>query len=517
MAGNFALILSQNSSSQDSAKNLDSLMGDIKSVIAQQKKNFSYGRATEKILGPGLLAKFISEIESTRKDRLEKNKQKNSVSDPQTTGSIGMIGGSSNDLTKSIFSELSRTHETIFDIALNVTKIKDMFQSLMVKSGLQKLQDRENLLEGSRKKKVQNIADGDVSEQTPKKKGGFGSLLSILGTILGGGILATFSKFSKGIMKFLGIFKVATKLVGKLFLPIMAVITIFDTVKATIEGYKEGGIVGAIKGAITGFFTSLVTVPLDLIKDLIAWTVGKMGFKEGEELLNAFSFTGLFTSLVDGVFSFVSGVVDWIKKQLGFTGEGMPDFQTLITGILSLPFNMLITTITGVSKLVAKHFDSIADIGKGFMAMFGIKPKEKTLNSDVNIAREDVRGRGMSQSEKEERKKNIVKLLTDQNAKKPKNQRLTPQQIDEIAEDRVRSFSSSLSSGVESALPTINGMMTENARMISIAQNDRITPSVTVTAPSVTSVDARSSNNAFLQPVERNQDRALHDIRGGWG
>lgn len=135
-----------------------------------------------------------------------------------------------------------------------------------------------------------------------------------------GNILSSTTKVSKtfgiirGFLSSLGsaISKVAG-VVGKIFAPIAIITTAFETVRGAIQGYADGGILGGLKGAIDGFFTSLITVPLDLVKDLVAWVVGKFGFDETSEAISSFSFTDLFKNMTSGIFGFLSDAVEWVN------------------------------------------------------------------------------------------------------------------------------------------------------------------------------------------------------------
>lgn len=102
--------------------------------------------------------------------------------------------------------------------------------------------------------------------------------------------------------------------VGKVFAPIAIVMTAWETITGFIEGWKEDGILGGLEGAITGFFTSLVTIPLDLVKDAVAWVLKKFGWDEEAEALKSFSFTDLFKKAIGAVFDVFKGAVNWVKK-----------------------------------------------------------------------------------------------------------------------------------------------------------------------------------------------------------
>jgi len=165
------------------------------------------------------------------------------------------------------------------------------------------------------------------------------------------------------------------KVVGKIFAPIAIIITAFDTIKGALDGYAEGGILGGFKGAIDGFFTSLVTIPLDLIKDMVAWVVGALGFDETSEAIKSFSFTKLWTDMTGAIFGGIQSAIDWIKtlfsdpstalKQLwsGLYGEGG------IVDMIWYPVNLAIDWITkklGWSEEDAPTFSMMGFFGDVF-------------------------------------------------------------------------------------------------------------------------------------------------------
>ena len=116
------------------------------------------------------------------------------------------------------------------------------------------------------------------------------------------------------------------KILGKLFLPVTIIMGIFDGIKGAITGAAEeegtadkfiGGIAGAIKGILVG----LVGMPLDLLKDLVGWIAGKLGFQNAQESLEGFSFSGLIGNIIDTIKSFFEGVVDIVVGLFTFDGE----------------------------------------------------------------------------------------------------------------------------------------------------------------------------------------------------
>ena len=122
-----------------------------------------------------------------------------------------------------------------------------------------------------------------------------------------------FNSVAAKVKRFGGIVTKIAGVVGKVFAPIAIVTTAWETITGIIEGWKEEGFLGGLKGGIEGFATSLITIPLDLVKDLVAWVLEKFGFDKEAELLKDFSFTTLFTNMLDGLFEFISSAVDWVK------------------------------------------------------------------------------------------------------------------------------------------------------------------------------------------------------------
>lgn len=122
-----------------------------------------------------------------------------------------------------------------------------------------------------------------------------------------------FNSVATKVGRFGGIVTKIAGVVGKVFAPIAIVTTAWETITGIIEGWKEDGFLGGLKGGIEGFATSLITIPLDLVKDLVAWVLKKFGFDKEAEMLKDFSFTDLFTNMLDGLFDFISGAVDWVK------------------------------------------------------------------------------------------------------------------------------------------------------------------------------------------------------------
>lgn len=111
-----------------------------------------------------------------------------------------------------------------------------------------------------------------------------------------------FVALGEGIAKFGKMFGFVAKIVEKLAMPLMIVMTVWDTVKGAIEGYEKEGIVGAISGAIKGLIESLITAPIDMLKDAAAWILKQFGFEDAAKYLESFSVTDMMKGFVDAIF-----------------------------------------------------------------------------------------------------------------------------------------------------------------------------------------------------------------------
>ncbi len=148
---------------------------------------------------------------------------------------------------------------------------------------------------------------GIVSDIGKSIKGMFGS----------GGKFASISKaFKAGFQPISKFAAGAGKLLGKLFLPVTVIMGIIDAVKGFMEGFSEEGIVGGLAGAFEGVITGLVAVPLDLLKNLVSWIAGKLGFEGLSEKLDSFSFAEMFAKFFDFIQNIRLAIGDWIQDKL---------------------------------------------------------------------------------------------------------------------------------------------------------------------------------------------------------
>lgn len=186
--------------------------------------------------------------------------------------------------------------------------------------------------------------------------------------------------FFKGIG---GVFATVMKSVAKIFAPIAIVLTVVDTFKGAVEGFTkaEGGmlnkIIGGLAGGIKGFVNSLIGMPLDLLKNGIAWLMGKFGVDpEKVEAIKNFSFVELNNKVIDGLFGFLTSGIDWISTKFG---ELKTKVGELITNIMGDPIGF-------VSRIIAAPYELLQKGIAWILGKFGFE------NAAEDVASFDIAG-----------------------------------------------------------------------------------------------------------------------------
>jgi hypothetical protein len=70
-----------------------------------------------------------------------------------------------------------------------------------------------------------------------------------------------------------------SRFLGKVFLPLQLLLSLIDFVNGFIEGYEKGGIIEGVKEGLMKAFDGFFTGIMELVKDVIAWVLDKIGFK----------------------------------------------------------------------------------------------------------------------------------------------------------------------------------------------------------------------------------------------
>ena len=192
-----------------------------------------------------------------------------------------------------------------------------------------------------------------------------GNFMKMLGSIFG-----RIFGFLKPIVQVAG--SVAST-IAKIFAPLLVLFGIFEGIKGAIEGFlnTEGSIldkiIGGLMGAIGGVFDFLVSAPLNLLKNIVAWIGGMLGFDNFKEKLDGFEFS--FEGLMNAIGSALEGIKNWFLS--GLSKIGIPPFEFTIP-------------IVGTKV----KFD-------GFFPFAGLAPKPKqeeppedTVSDDVDAVQE---------------------------------------------------------------------------------------------------------------------------------
>ncbi len=135
---------------------------------------------------------------------------------------------------------------------------------------------------------------------------------------------------------FLNIFKFMAPILGvagrvmavlnPIGLIVVALLTAFEAFKGFLEGFKEGGIIGAFRGAFEGMFDFLISAPANLLKDLIGWIAGMLGFDNFKAKLDSFDFA--VGDVIDAISNALTNIKNWFLG--GLAGIGIPPFEFTI-------------------------------------------------------------------------------------------------------------------------------------------------------------------------------------------
>jgi hypothetical protein len=182
---------------------------------------------------------------------------------------------------------------------------------------------------------IKMFLEGDFTGGFELLKENIGAVGAIVGTfavLFGGTIIRTIGSMVKA-------FSSLTKVIGKLFLPFTIITGLISFVTGFMKGYEDGGILGGIEAGLKSAFDTLIAWPLDLIKDAVAFVLGKLGFEDAKATLEAFSFSEQIDKIFTAIFDVVEKAVAWVK------------------GLFTDP----IATLTNLWNGIAAGFTSIAN------------------------------------------------------------------------------------------------------------------------------------------------------------
>ena len=116
-------------------------------------------------------------------------------------------------------------------------------------------------------------------------------------------------------------------LIKTIFFPITIIMGIIDGIKGFIEGYKDQGFIDGLLTGLGNILGGIIGAPLDLVKNLAAFLLEKLGFKNVAEALKDFSFKDMIKNAFGGIANFFSNLPEMIEKAIrGIFGNKVGDF-----------------------------------------------------------------------------------------------------------------------------------------------------------------------------------------------
>lgn len=211
------------------------------------------------------------------------------------------------------------------------------------------------------------------------------------------GIFSKIVKFTTGgpFKAILGFAGKIGRILGKVFLPITILMSVFDFVKGFMRGYEEDGIVGGIKEGFNELFEGLVGGLLRILMWIPTKIAEWLGFDNLAEEIGKSTET-IIQSVKDifgGLVDFVKALFDWDTEAMG---EALGKIWDGIKGVVLAPFGLIegfvedIFTSESLSAIKDKLesisrgvLDFFADIGEKVADKLGLpKPSSPSRNRD---------------------------------------------------------------------------------------------------------------------------------------
>lgn len=189
----------------------------------------------------------------------------------------------------------------------------------------------------------------------------------------------TLKPFMAGFQPIMDFAKRIGTVLGKIFLPITFLMSVFDFVTGFMDGYDEGGVMGGLEGGITKLFQGIIGMPLDLLKSGVGYILGFFGFDNAKAALDKFSFSQLIDDLVGAIFSGLQGTFNFLAELFDFSDLSIFSVFSKLIDIVFLPLNLAINFVKdlflftnpnepfSLGDLVMSTITSIMDFFKGLI------------------------------------------------------------------------------------------------------------------------------------------------------
>lgn len=255
-------------------------------------------------------------------------------------------------------------------------------------------------------KTIQAIVGGDwgtAKDLVMDNLKGIGIAVAGFFAIFGGTIMRGIGSVLKMARTFGNIVGKIGKVFGKIFIPFTIAMGAFAAITGFIEGFKEGGILEGLKQGIISLFDTLVAAPLDLLKDGVAWVLGKFGFENAAEILESFSFSDIFSNMFGALFNVIGQAVDWVKSLFTFSEpeEGSFSLSNLIFSALDKVKNLFVSLFDFLPSF-SDIKDSIVNMMPSWMR--GFISEDDSEETSVS----DVANRGRARLEEARRDRNMI-------------------------------------------------------------------------------------------------------------
>jgi hypothetical protein len=164
--------------------------------------------------------------------------------------------------------------------------------------------------------------------------------------------------------KFFGI----GKLLGRIAAPLTILFELFRSIFSAVDKFEETGDIGAAIGeGVISFVKNLVGGTLDLLKSMVSWILGALGFENAEAFLDSFSFT-------DIIGEFLTRLIDWGRQGFEMLFQTMVDVWNDISEVFSSgsALDGILTILKGLVKvLLALPADLIKNGIASIAELFG--------------------------------------------------------------------------------------------------------------------------------------------------
>ena len=206
---------------------------------------------------------------------------------------------------------------------------------------------------------------------------GIGAALTSLLTEIGAALTKTVAFVTKSVIP--AIIKIGKNLLrvfGRILLPVYAV---FNAITGFVEGFTANEDDSIIEKTLRGIsrgieevINAIVMWPVDMIKDLVSWVAGALGFTQIENFLDSFSFQEGFSELMGTFETWITGIPDrittWFEETINAISTWFDETLTNIGDFFS-PLTEAWTAVTekisSIGEDLSTFFTDLFDFSKG--------------------------------------------------------------------------------------------------------------------------------------------------------